>query len=168
MPQRIQLSRKRGWRKPENTVVVARPGKWGNPYKPTDYKFQNADGSPAQWDESAAREMALRDFEHAIGIGLLKFKADDVRRELRGKDLACWCPLNLGCHADVLLRIANGDVTKPNPITAFLRRAAEQAGTPEKLRREIETVKDLNTRKLLLRFVAEWEEELRLRGKGVA
>lgn len=27
--------------------------------------------------------------------------------ELRGKDLACWCPLDQPCHADVLLEIAN-------------------------------------------------------------
>jgi len=27
--------------------------------------------------------------------------------ELRGKDLACWCPLDKPCHADVLLEIAN-------------------------------------------------------------
>lgn len=24
-----------------------------------------------------------------------------------GKDLACWCPINQPCHADVLLRLAN-------------------------------------------------------------
>lgn len=29
--------------------------------------------------------------------------------ELRGKDLACWCPLDAPCHADVLLTVANGD-----------------------------------------------------------
>jgi len=34
---------------------------------------------------------------------------EDVRRELAGKDLACWCPLSEPCHADVLLEIANGD-----------------------------------------------------------
>jgi hypothetical protein len=34
---------------------------------------------------------------------------EDVRRELAGKDLACWCPLDQPCHADVLLEIANGD-----------------------------------------------------------
>lgn len=33
MPERIQLSRKKGWRKPENTVVVARRSKWGNPVR---------------------------------------------------------------------------------------------------------------------------------------
>jgi hypothetical protein len=27
--------------------------------------------------------------------------------ELRGKDLACWCPLDQPCHADVLLELAN-------------------------------------------------------------
>lgn len=27
--------------------------------------------------------------------------------ELRGKDLACWCPLDRPCHADVLLELAN-------------------------------------------------------------
>jgi hypothetical protein len=32
-PKRIQLRRTRGWRKPDNTVVVARPTKWGNPFK---------------------------------------------------------------------------------------------------------------------------------------
>ncbi|EUA64977.1 hypothetical protein I542_5155 [Mycobacteroides abscessus 1948] len=32
---------------------------------------------------------------------------DTIRRELRGHDLACWCPLDQPCHADVLLEIAN-------------------------------------------------------------
>lgn len=27
--------------------------------------------------------------------------------ELRGKNLACWCPLDQPCHADVLLELAN-------------------------------------------------------------
>lgn len=27
--------------------------------------------------------------------------------ELRGRDLACWCPLDAPCHADVLVEIAN-------------------------------------------------------------
>jgi hypothetical protein len=35
--------------------------------------------------------------------------AEDIRAELRGKDLACWCPLDQPCHADVLLEIANRD-----------------------------------------------------------
>lgn len=30
-----------------------------------------------------------------------------IRTELRGHDLACWCPLGQPCHADVLLELAN-------------------------------------------------------------
>jgi len=30
-----------------------------------------------------------------------------VRRELKGRDLACWCKPDESCHADVLLEIAN-------------------------------------------------------------
>jgi hypothetical protein len=33
--------------------------------------------------------------------------ADRARAELRGHDLACWCPLDQPCHADVLLELAN-------------------------------------------------------------
>lgn len=32
---------------------------------------------------------------------------DDVRRELAGQNLACWCRLDQPCHADVLLEVAN-------------------------------------------------------------
>jgi hypothetical protein len=32
-----------------------------------------------------------------------------ARRELRGKDLACYCPEGEPCHADVLLEIANSN-----------------------------------------------------------
>lgn len=33
---------------------------------------------------------------------------DDIRSELVGRDLACWCPLDQPCHADVLIELANG------------------------------------------------------------
>lgn len=51
-----------------------------------------------------------------VGLGLPWLTVDDVRRELAGRDLACWCPLDDGegnrvpCHADVLLDVANGGV----------------------------------------------------------
>lgn len=107
MAIRIQLSRRKGWRKPEGAIVVSRPSKWGNPYALSSYRFGNADGSPAAWDEKAAREMAVRDFEHALRVGLLKVSVEDVKRELAGKSLCCWCPIGKACHADVLLKIAN-------------------------------------------------------------
>lgn len=37
----------------------------------------------------------------------LGYDADDVRRELRGRDLVCWCPPWQACHADVLIEVAN-------------------------------------------------------------
>lgn len=44
-------------------------------------------------------------------LGALAARGDGeetIRRELAGHDLACWCPLDAPCHADVLLRIAEG------------------------------------------------------------
>lgn len=47
--------------------------------------------------------------------------AADVRRELAGRDLLCWCPLvndegqPVPCHADVLLEVANLPDTAPEP-----------------------------------------------------
>jgi hypothetical protein len=37
----------------------------------------------------------------------LAVTVEDARRELRGRDLACYCPLDEPCHADVLLAVAN-------------------------------------------------------------
>lgn len=92
-PQRIQLSRKKGWRKPENTVVVARPTKWGNPFRA---------------ENSADRARVVQMFRaHALGV--TPWTTAAIRQELAGKNLACWCPLDQPCHADVLLEIANGD-----------------------------------------------------------
>jgi hypothetical protein len=39
--------------------------------------------------------------------GRLRVTIDDVRRELQGKDLVCWCKLDCPCHADVLMEIAH-------------------------------------------------------------
>lgn len=39
--------------------------------------------------------------------GEMSFSVDDVRHELAGADLACWCRLDQPCHADVLLELAN-------------------------------------------------------------
>nr|WP_063786601.1 DUF4326 domain-containing protein [Rhodococcus opacus] len=35
---------------------------------------------------------------------------DTIRAELPGRDLACWCPLDQPCHADILLELANTEV----------------------------------------------------------
>ena len=57
------------------------------------------------------RHLLLRDLtpgmRMTLGSWRLPFTAKDVRRELGGKDLACWCPPAEPCHADVLLEVAN-------------------------------------------------------------
>ena len=37
------------------------------------------------------------------------FAAAALRRDLAGRDLACWCNLDQPCHADVLLEVANSE-----------------------------------------------------------
>ena len=110
MPERIQLRRTAGWRKPEGAVVVARPSKWGNPFTLAGARDAEYQGTDAE----------LRDFCVALFRRWLKFPyaewahgADQAEwitshvRFLRGRDLACWCPLDQPCHADLLLELAN-------------------------------------------------------------
>ena len=35
------------------------------------------------------------------------FDIATLRQDLAGHDLACWCPLDFPCHADVLLELAS-------------------------------------------------------------
>jgi Domain of unknown function (DUF4326) len=48
----------------------------------------------------------------AESLRLYRLHADSfdltaLRRDLAGRDLACWCPLDQACHADVLLEVAD-------------------------------------------------------------
>lgn len=107
MPERIQLRRTKGWRMPPNTVKVTRPGRWGNPFViGQEYvrpKMQAGGGQTTG---------VVADRDHAVRL-YRRFTARETRvqieayQELRGKNLACWCPLDQPCHADVLLEIAN-------------------------------------------------------------
>jgi hypothetical protein len=127
-PTRIRLSRAKGWRKPEGAVVVSRPSKWGNHISITRRKFDDerrpmwhVTGSPRYLDGPAfnlletARAEATRQFEaDLLRWGDIDYPSvDEIRRELAGKDLCCWCPLPESgetdwCHAAILLRISNG------------------------------------------------------------
>lgn len=97
-PVRVQLSRRKGWRMPENTASVARPTMFGNQYRVGEH------GTAA---ECVAKYRA--DFEDALNgpIGLHRALISTLLRKVRGKNLACWCPLDQPCHADVLLELAN-------------------------------------------------------------
>lgn len=102
MPKRIQRKRTKGWKMPPNTVYVGRPTKWGNPYF-----IVSATG-----DEEHKRQErinAVENYRTWVYACNARSTLDipRIRAELRGKDLACWCPLDQPCHADVLLEIAN-------------------------------------------------------------
>ncbi|MBK5910086.1 hypothetical protein CCR85_01080 [Rhodothalassium salexigens] len=94
-PQRIQRKRTKGWRMPVGAVYVGRPTRWGNPYEGVDRA-------------SADHAMLVRLYREYIARPEQAGLREAARRELRGRDLACWCPLDQPCHADVLLALANG------------------------------------------------------------
>lgn len=126
-PKRIQLSRAKGWRKPEGAIVVARPSRWGNPfvvgagevswsgeslgagagsYDPTDVRLCDL---TIHQGLTAAEAVALYrdDLEANLDDDDPEVGLRDALDELRGHDLACWCRLSDPCHADVLLELAN-------------------------------------------------------------
>lgn len=76
-------------------VLVARPSRWGNPFPVSVY----------------GREEAVRRY----GLYLVLHRPDLIARlpELRGRLLACYCPLDEPCHADLLARMANPDDEAP-------------------------------------------------------
>jgi len=113
-PQRIHRTRTKGSRLPENTVCVTRGTKWGNPFLVFG-SFTKAD--------------AVRKYEAGLFAGHLLVTVDDVRRELAGKNLACWCTPGTPCHAEVLLRIANPP--EPLAIDLLLTEDERQPVTPE-------------------------------------
>lgn len=109
MPIRIQRKRTRGWKMPPNTVCVDRSTKWGNPFvvgKSGGAFTRLVKNRRHAWQ--LYRSVAL-DNESLIAA---------ARAELRGKNLACWCPLPTEpyepdcCHASVLLELANRPVSQ--------------------------------------------------------
>jgi hypothetical protein len=103
-PVRVQLSRRKNWEMPDNTVRVTRPGPFGNPFIVSPKARPGA--------RSGVEYMCVPSVEDAVScfrdmVNLSPTWREAVKRELRGKNLACWCKLDDPCHADVLLEIAN-------------------------------------------------------------
>jgi len=76
---------------PPNTVYVGRPTKWGNPYKIGELGLLTREAVLNAYEQWVRQEVHCCD-SHFLD-------------PLKGKDLACWCPLNKPCHVDVLLKI---------------------------------------------------------------
>lgn len=117
-PVRVWLRRTKGWRMPANTVKVTRgkgnAGRWGNPFyvvsegKAIHTVFFDGLRLDHYDSRSAAIEAAVSRFsDWVIDPFEINIKRDELVAELRGKNLACWCPLDRPCHADVLLDLAN-------------------------------------------------------------
>lgn len=126
MPKRIQRRRVKGWRMPEGAVSVTRPHWASNPYRVIDskrrwktkarwYYIIDVSGKRVQYSLLPYYQSRLTAQRHAVDL----FRRDlndnpplqeRVKRELRDKDLACWCPLDQPCHADMLLRLASEEV----------------------------------------------------------
>lgn len=97
MPKRIQRLRRKGWRKPPNSFCVTRPGTFGNPFVVL----------PGE-DRAVAVSLFRQWLKNPKGVyEEQRWVILDRIHELRGKDLACYCPIGEPCHADVLLELAN-------------------------------------------------------------
>lgn len=98
-PVRLRLSRSKGFNLQAVSMAtnglpavnVARPSKWGNPYKVGEF--------------GSAKE-CVDAYAHSIGVAGGVIPYDDLH-ELHGKNLACWCDAEAPCHVDVLLELAN-------------------------------------------------------------
>lgn len=131
-PQRIQQRRTAGWKMPPNARSVARPSKYGNlfaierllwdPQFGWQWRVTDPAGIAEGVDELnvfavkvKARQFAVELYElHTGPMGAYEFDdVEQVRRDLAGRDLACWCELPEPgeidwCHARILLEISNG------------------------------------------------------------
>ncbi|WP_433384779.1 DUF4326 domain-containing protein [Actinoplanes sp. CA-142083] len=87
------MSRQHPWRADHpDAIRVDRSTRWGNPFGIKEY---------------GSRAAAVDEYRKAFEAGKLAVTADEIREHLAGHDLACWCPLDGPCHADILLKVAN-------------------------------------------------------------
>ena len=110
--ERVQLSRRAGWRKPPDVVVVSRPTPYGNPFTVAEALAHGHASTMVQ-----ARQVCVTAYRTWVETGtqLWPVPDADARRarllrlipELTGRRVACWCALDVPCHGDVLLALAN-------------------------------------------------------------
>ena len=94
MPFRFQYRRLTGWRKPPNSRVVIQTSRYGNPLK------MKSDTPEERPRVVAMYRVWITSPEQAELLAR-------ARRELRGLNLGCTCPVGLPCHVDVLLELVN-------------------------------------------------------------
>ncbi|NKQ57127.1 DUF4326 domain-containing protein [Amycolatopsis sp. K13G38] len=114
---RIQRERTRGWRMPAGAVYVGRPTRWGSPFH-IGREFGDLRCPECGFVEPNVRvdspQRAVELFDAWLRWPRQSFPGiasapthGEVRDALAGHDLACWCPADQPCHADILLALAN-------------------------------------------------------------
>lgn len=112
-PVRLQLSRRKGFDLQAASraindlpaVNVARPTRWGNPFKVGSWVRPLEGGLPVELKTaSAAVALFTANARHPTAGFVFR---RNVREQLAGKNLACFCKPGDCCHADVLLALAN-------------------------------------------------------------
>ncbi|GAB6842321.1 hypothetical protein HNR00_003530 [Methylorubrum rhodinum] len=125
-PVRLQLSRKKGFDLQAHSravnglpaVSVARPGILGNPFVHATDPAQAVEAFDRLCRGGTQSFQCSPDglhFAGSIHANALHWAWSEWLRDhglpaIRGKNLACWCAVGSPCHADVLLRLANGPV----------------------------------------------------------
>lgn len=103
-PVRLVLSRRAGYSLQYQSMMVnglkavncARPGAFGNPHR-------------IGWCVVCGREHDRTDAIAALKCDIERDEVlrCEIKKKLRGKNLACFCKLGEACHCDSLLQIAN-------------------------------------------------------------
>ncbi|WP_297111478.1 DUF4326 domain-containing protein [uncultured Devosia sp.] len=112
-PARIVLSRKAGFDLQAVSQAlnglpaqsVARPGRWGNPFTIDAVMAETGLTKDAAQAEAVARH--ARWMAGEIEAERPRPSQAEIRGELGGKNLACWCRAGTPCHVDTLLALAN-------------------------------------------------------------
>lgn len=104
---------------PEGAVYVGRPTIYGNPFRitQTDDGWRVSDDNDVVYEDWPTKRSAALHATQLFYTDLTDWLRLDYQpglREavegLRGKDLACFCPLDFPCHADVLLDLSNREL----------------------------------------------------------
>jgi uncharacterized protein DUF4326 len=74
-----------------NSVYVGRPSKYGNPF---------------EIGQDGTRQEVIAKYKEWINQPEQAGLRAEMRRELKGKDLVCWCAPQ-ACHADIILKGVN-------------------------------------------------------------
>ncbi len=93
MAVRFQQRRVKDWRMPKGSQCVSRPSRFANPFDRRELPGGRAEAAQLR--------------REALLAGLLRCTVADVRRELLGLNLGCFCRPGEPCHADTLFEIAN-------------------------------------------------------------